>query len=246
MLAGRVAGLSVANPWQQPSEEFDVVYVESDFSRDLLLESRYPAAKIDVAGKPLLDAVVARTRDAAAREAIYASLGLAADTPFALLNVEPTAEHRYSDWDSHWRRLRQLLDGLRSTGVPAVLSLHWLCTPADYAWVTEEYGFAVPTDLKIVDLYPLCGVSVTFPCSTNVLAPLFRKPLVIYDFLGLTREGKPGSTRYRIPGADYVYDYAEIAEAVLRTTPATADTNGVESHACVNIERDVRARLLAG
>lgn len=214
MLAARLTGLLDPNPWQQPSDLYDVCFVESDFSRDMLVGSGYPPEKVVVAGKPLLDEVFAGVGDRGWVERLYRSLRLEPGAPYLLCNVEPGHEHRYVEWDEHWQRFRTVMGALARIGADVVLSLHPLCEPSHYRFVEDEYGFRLCEDYKITELYPFCSVSVSFPCSTNLLAPVFRKPLVVYDFLGETREDSPRAPLYRLPGAWFAYDGEELERAV--------------------------------
>jgi hypothetical protein len=223
MIAARLTGLLDPNPWQQPSDLYDVCFVESDFSRRLLVESGYPDRKIVVAGKPLLDDVIARAHDPGYAAAIHEYLRLPAGSQFVLCNVEPGYEHRYRTWDEHWSTFHTVMRGLARIADDVVLSLHPLCDPANYRFVEEQYGFRLAEDYKIVELYPFCGVSVSFPCSTNLLAQVFNKPLVIYDFLGETRECAPRASQYRLPGSRCAYNEDEITAAV---TEARAEPFG--------------------
>jgi hypothetical protein len=210
LLAARLGGLLDPNPWQQPSELYDLCFVESDFSRDLLVGSGYPQGKVVVSGKPLLDSVFERLGDVEHEERVFRSLGLEAGAPFVLCNVEPGYEHRYRSWDEHWERFHEVARALQRTDEPIVLSLHPLCDPRNYRFVEQEYGFRLCEDYKIAELYPYCALSVSFPCSTNLLAALFDKPLVIFDFLGDTRPDSPRAPEYRLPGARFAYSGDEL------------------------------------
>jgi hypothetical protein len=214
MLAALLTGLMPSNPWQQPSADYDVCFVESDFSKQLLLESEYQEEKIVVSGKPLLDAVLRNLDDRDHVARMYRHLDLPIDSPFILCNVEPTFEHDYSTWEDHWRRFRELMNCLHKTGVNVVLSLHPWCDPRNYRFVREEYGFSLSEDYKIVELFPYCALTVSFPCSTNTTAARLGVPLVIYDWLGATREETAGSERYRLPGAHLAYTFADVTKAV--------------------------------
>jgi hypothetical protein len=225
MVAARLAGSLDRRPWLQPSPSYDVVFVESDFSRDLLLRDGFDPSRVVVSGKLLLDEVFARAGDHDHAARLRDALGLADGQPWALFNVEPAYEHGFLDRAAHTSRFERMLDQVRDSGLAPVLSLHPLCAPGDYAYVREKFGVAIP-DATIFDLYPYCTVSVSFPCSTNTLAPIFGKPLVVYDdLLGATRAETPGSERFRIPGARYVYDVAELGAAVAEAAAASVPPN---------------------
>jgi hypothetical protein len=214
MFAAWLNGLLAKNVWQQPSELYDLCFVESDFSRRMLLDSGYDAAKVVVVGKPVLDRVFAKRNDPDHERSLYADLVVREGSPFVLFNVEPSYEHRYTTWDEHWARFHGWMTALKRTGLDVVLSLHPMCNPRDYRFVQDEYGFVLSERHKIGDLYPYCGVSVSFPCSTNVFAELFRTPLVIYDWVGLTKEDYPRSDLFRLPGATYAYDADELVDRI--------------------------------
>jgi len=214
MLASRLTGLLPRNPWRTPSEHYDVSFVESEFSRQMLLESGVDPAEVVVAGKPLLADVFARLEDPGSLGQIYQDLGLTEGEAFLLCNVEPSFEHRYSSWDDHWRRTRAVFDCLKRTEAPVVLSLHPLCEIDHYRPLAAECGFALSERWSIMDLYPLCAASVSFPCSTNTLAELFGRRLVVYDFFGHAREDAPRADLFRLPGAVYANDVGELSDAL--------------------------------
>jgi len=248
MAASRVTGLLPANPWQKPSEDYDVVFVESEFSRKLLLESKYDCERIIVAGKPLLDKIFDNLKDKTHGAEVRRKLDLDVDEPFILCNVEPSAEHRYSSWEDHWDRFARLMESLKATGWKIVLSLHPLCDPDKYKFVEQKYDFRLALDYKMAELYPHCSVAVSFPCSTNVLASVFNKPLVIYDFFGLTDQAAPQSGLYRLPGALFAYGTQELVdrlrEALCGLQPGRGCTAEREDRsACKSIYWHVQQRF---
>jgi len=214
MLAARLTGLLPANPWCTPSEMFDVVFVESKLSQGMLLESSYPPEKIVLAGKPLLDAVFAHLGDEACRAELYRKLNLPVGEPFVLVNVEPSAEHHYSSWEAHWDRYHQLMDCLHQFDVQFVLSLHPLCNPDNYRPLSEKYGFVIADGIKIAELYPYCAFAVSFPCSTNLLAEVFGKRLIMYDFFFMATPNEHGDNNRYIPGASYAHTADELARLI--------------------------------
>lgn len=249
MVATNMIGLLPQNPWQKPSELYDVVFVDSEFSRDMLVEGRYDPNKVAVVGSPLLDGVFKNLGNDEYAAELYRSLGLRSWTPFVLYNVEPSAEHRYSSWDDHWRRFTDMMNALRSTNVPVVLSLHPLCDPSRYRFVEDSYGFRIAQQYKIAELYPYCAVSVSFPCSTNMLSLVFQKPLVIYDFFGHTRPGGPREKLFRQPGALCAYEAREVAKFVSDVMQGSEDIKHLapavnpRQSACENIRHHVRERF---
>ena len=214
MLAAKLSGLLPRNPWQQPSELFDLCLVESDLARDLLVESGYDPEKVAVTGKPVLDEVLDHASDPQREAETRLELGLAKDEAFVLCNIEPTAEHDYVSWDEHWRRLRLLMEALTETRLPIVLSLHPLCEPHKYEWIEAEFGFRFAGGRSMLELIPYCAVVVSYPSSINPTVVSLGKPLVIYDFLGSTRDGQPGADFYRIPSAMIVYESTGLGPLV--------------------------------
>jgi hypothetical protein len=209
------SGLGVPRDvWQKPDVDFDRVCVFTAFSAGLLRDSAFPMDSVRVVGIPLLDSVAAAAADPEARAALYAELDLPEDAPFLLFNVEPSAEHHYADQDTHWRNFRATLGAASSSGLPVVLSLHPLCAPADYEFAQAEFGARIARRHKIYDLYPHCRVAVSFACSTNVVAELFGKPLVIYDYFDMVGVDSVRAAEFRLPGAHIAHDPAALAAAI--------------------------------
>jgi hypothetical protein len=218
MLAARLAGMLDPNPWQQPSEFYDVCLVESEFSRQMLVASGYEPEKVVPVGRPILDVVYERLGDPEHERRLFADLGLRPGSPFALFNVEPSYEHQYATQAEHWARFHALMQAMRRTGLDVVLSLHPLSDPSNYRFVEDEYGFILSEQYRIGDLHPYCGISVSFPCSTNVMAELFGKPLVVYDWVGMTKEDYHRADLFRLPGATYAYGAEELVARIAEVT----------------------------
>lgn len=220
MLAARLIGLMERDIWQKPSPDFDAVFVFNRFSRNLLESNGFPMDKVVVSGIPLLDASVTRVADPAARRAMLADLDLADGEPFLLFNVEPSAEHHYCDWDRHWKNFRAMMRLVTAQGLPVVLSLHPLCRPEDYLFAESEFGVRIARTWKIHDLYPVCAFVVSFPCSTNLIAEVFDKPLAIYDFFLMAHPDSPRVAEFRLPGALVGHTIDEIAANVAQLAGA--------------------------
>lgn len=231
MLIGRLTGLLDKNPWQQPTDRFDCVFVTSSWSRQLLIDSNYPAEKIVVSGLPLLDPVFAGMLEPANRIRLLQALGQAVDARFVLVNIEPSAEHKYADWDDHWRRLDALMLALASSRYTVVLSLHPLCRIENYCFIEGKYGFMIARGLTIHELYPYSEYVVSFPCSTNWLSQTFNKPLIIYDTFGMSRAGADRSALFRLPWAKIVGDIAEIATEIREIEGKLAGEDNVGAEA---------------
>ncbi|GAB1413118.1 MAG: hypothetical protein AMXMBFR31_01460 [Candidatus Desulfobacillus denitrificans] len=226
MLAATLTGLQMNRLWLKPALDFKRVFVFSDYSRDLLLADGYPAGRIVVSAPPLLDAVRERIGDAAHEEALFSHIRLPAGTPFVLFNVEPSAEHDYCDWDRHWRQFHETLAAVAACGLPVVLSLHPLCRIDNYRFAEAQYGVTISTDFRIHDLYPYCAISVSFPCSTNLLALTFEKPLVIYDHFGILTRDEESRTLNMIPGACVAQSAGEVAECVRTIAAGATERSG--------------------
>lgn len=225
MLAGRLTGLMDDDVWQKPSPSFDAIFVFNRFSRDLLASNDFPMDRVFIVGTPLLDDVAARASDPEACRHLHADLGLGADESFLLFNVEPSAEHHYCDWDKHWQNFRTMMGIVTKQGLPVVLSLHPLCRLEDYAFAEGEFGVRISRRWKIHDLYPHCRLVVSFPCSTNLIAETFGKPLAIYDFFMMAHPDSPRVDEFRLPGALVGHTLTEI-EANIRQLAAAAASSG--------------------
>ncbi len=210
MLSARWLGLMNADVWQKPSPNFDTVFVFNRFSQRLLEQSEFPTDKVCIVGIPLLDAVLARTKVSRASCSLFADLGLQVDEPFLLFNVEPSVEHHYCDYDRHWDNFRAMMEIATKQGLPVVLSLHPLCNIKDYVFAEKEFGVHISRAWKIHDLYPHCKLIVSFPCSTNLIAEAFNKPLVIYDFFMMAHPDSPRVEEFRLPGAKIGHTLAEV------------------------------------
>jgi hypothetical protein len=244
-LAAKLHGLVERNIWQRPSESYDVVFAFSEFARRMLIDAHYDAHKIIVAGMPLLDRIVARLDDARHRAAIFQKLGLTVDEPFILYNIEPGLEHSYVPADIHWRRFNEHMAALSATGMKTILSLHPLCRMEDYRFIEQTPGFKVVGTPSIHEIYPYCRLVVSHPCSTNLLAGEFGKPLVIIDHAQFTREGAPRAALFRMPGAFYAYASEELAERLGEVVgiPIAAPHYDGPRLACVRIHDAVEQRF---
>jgi hypothetical protein len=232
------------NPWQKPSLRYDLVFVESEFSAKMLRDSDYPAHKVAVSGKPLLDAVFQNSQNECYKDELFRACGLRKDETFILFNVEPSAEHHYASWEVHWDRFESLMQCLARTGRKIVLSLHPLCDCKNYAFVEQKYGFNVARDYRIMDLYPHAGLVVSFPCSTNLLSLIFKKPLFVYDFEGLAAEDSPRRDLFKLPGVHYAHD----VDTLLRLIQETDGVSNLEADtslgsACQRIYETVLDRI---
>lgn len=210
MIVAWLNGLMMRRLWLKPSIDFARVFVFSEYSAGLLRADGYPMQKVTVVGQPLLDSVWQRLDDSDHKAELFAYLGLPVDAEFILINVEPAAEHLYCSWESHWQLFNETMGAVSEQGVPVVVSLHPLCEFKNYAFAEHKYGVRICTKYKIHKIYPYCKVSVSFPCSTNLLAVEFNKPLVIFDYFNLTSRDAESAALNNIPGAYVGRGAAEI------------------------------------
>jgi hypothetical protein len=214
MLGVWAAGLLPRRPWSHPSDSFDRVFTESEFSRRLLVDGGFAPERVVVVGTPMLDDVIEHLSQPGWAAGMLAQLGLAPGERFVLVNVEPSREHRYATPRQHWGNFEVLMDALGCLTMKKVLSLHPLCALDDYLFVEKRPGYRVSRDHRIVDIYPHCARVVSFPCSTNQFSLVFRKPLLIYDFFGMTKVREGEENHFRIPGAAYARDRDELRAAL--------------------------------
>jgi hypothetical protein len=221
MLAGHLTVLLEEESRQRPRTEFEAVFVANHFSYDLLAGNGYPMEKVFVVGVPLLESCTACASDLEACRRLHNDLVLGKNEPFLLFNVEPSAEHHYCDWDRHWQNFRNMMGIVAPQGMPVVLSLHLLCQLEDYAFAEGEFSARISRQWKIDDLYPHCKLVVSFPCSTNLIAETFGKPLAIYDFFRIAHTDSPRGEEFRLLGALVGHALPEI-EANIRQLAAAA------------------------
>jgi hypothetical protein len=236
------------NTWQRPSEKYDLVFVFNEASRQMAIDSGYPAAKLVVAGIPRLDATMARLNDGAFRRAIYRALGLDCDEPFIIWNIEPGWEHSYRSRDEHWRNILAQRDALRRVGWRVVVSLHPLCRLENYLFLEDTPGFVIAREYSIHEIYPFCSAVLTHTCSTNMFAETFGKQLVFIDYEGATRPTNPRAGFYRVRGAVYAYSSEELGGALLEATRRVSSapaTTRIPAMACEKILHEVERHFLA-
>jgi hypothetical protein len=210
ILAADLSGLGLERMWLKPPLGFEKVFVFGEFSRDLLAESGYPPERIVVAGQPLLDEIMRRRDDPGRAGEIAAHIGVPPGSPFLLVNVEPAMEHNYASASEHWEHFHAVMRACTGHGMPVVLSLHPLCDVENYRFAEIQHGVRICTEFAIHELYPDCGISVSFPCSTNLLAPKFEKPLVTYDFCGMVGRDADSERLFRLPGMLVARSEAEL------------------------------------
>jgi hypothetical protein len=247
-LLAQVLGLGVANPWQRPPEDYDAFFTELELTRRLLIESGYDASKLAVVGKPLLDDVFAKLDDPAHEQVLLGSLDIEPGTPFLLVNVEPSFEHRYASWDRHWELFRATMDALARAGVPVVLSLHPYCAEDNYRFVEDDYGFRIARDRTIGELYPYAAGVVSYPSSTNALSLVFGTPLVLYDWWDVVDSGNPAISVLQVNAAALARTHAELEDSVIalvgRADFGRRSPRDIERvNACDAIRRETAARF---
>lgn len=219
MVAAWLSGLFMNRPWLKPSLDFDGTFLFSQFTRNLL-KGDYPDARMHVYGQPLLDEFMARIGTPEHATAVSAATGVPVGVPFILFNVEPAAEHLYRSWDQHRQDMRIMMQGLKARGLPIVLSLHPLCHEHEYTFAESEFGARICRDMRIHEIYAYCGISVSFPCSTNLLAEPFGRPLVIYDMDGLISRDEESRTMNWRPNVGVANRPSELQDILQAVTPA--------------------------
>lgn len=171
-----------SNIWQTPHEDFDLLFVESQFAMDQLQESNFDTRQTRIVGKPLLDAVFLNLNNQEHLRSMCAAVGLDPDTPFLLLNMLPVPEHKSVTNARYWEDVANLCTQLGKLPIKFVVSLHPRCRPEDYEDLLLKNGMLLARQHKLHDLYPYCMAVVTHHCSTNPMAYIFNKPLILYDF----------------------------------------------------------------
>lgn len=181
MLAAVLAGIGEDWTWQKPSLHFDAFFVWTPQARDLVLEppSRFPPEKVHVVGAPRLDPLAALLRSGELEKKVRTLLGI--DIPYVLLHISPAFEHRILSREDHFRNVDMLCRVAKSSGRPVAIALHPLAHPPDYLEIFRHHDVAFDRTLDITELFPLAGVVIAHPSSTNYLAGIFSKPLVAYD-----------------------------------------------------------------
>lgn len=212
LLAARLSGYHEADPWQQPSPELDRFYVFTEHARRLAVLGGYPPERVEVAGWPRLDEVIRKLAAPGYRREALAALGFAPDARFIIWNIEPAWEHHYASEEEHWRRVQFLYEQLKRLDRPVAIPLHPLCLPADYAFLEADPRFRISRRHSIHYLYPLSEFVVSHTCSTNTLADIFGKPLVVCDWQGISGRR---DLEFRTPNAIIAQTRPEIAAAIV-------------------------------
>lgn len=245
IVAGKLAQLGMNRMWTKPSLDFDQVFVFSEFSRQLLLDCKYPDHRIQVAGQPLLDQVLRDRSNEVRQDAIAAHIGVSRGEGYILVNIEPSVEHNYASAEAHWCNFDIVVRACSGHGRKVVLSLHPLCNIPEYLWVEAKYGYRISRDYPIHELYPNCLVSVSFPCSTNVLALRFRKPLIIYDLHHNLGRDDLTDKLYRLPGALVAWNEEQLRSHISTALcgPPSSDGDYLPENASAKIVESVSAAV---
>lgn len=181
LLTAYCYGLLPSDIWQTPHEDFDLLFVESQFALDLLQKSNFDTRRTKVVGKPLLDTVFSNMNNPKHLQSMCATIGLSPDTPFLLLNMLPVPEHKWVTDAQYWEDIAHLCTQLGKLPIKFVVSLHPRCRPEDYGDLFSKNGLLLARQHKLHDLYPYCLAVVTHHCATNPMAHIFNKPLILYD-----------------------------------------------------------------
>lgn len=231
MLAARLAGTLESDPWRWPSARLTHYLAFTPRSAEMVLSEGYPAERVTVCGVPRLDDVAAAAADPERRKATLGALGMEGSPPFVLWNMEPSWEHGYCPAEQHWAFVRNMAETLSETGLPVVISLHPLCRLDNYRFLEDRPGFVISRDCSIFALYPLCAFAVSFLCSTDFLADVFHKPLVIVDRFERYHPSIPAGTYYQFEGSVLVETEEETRRAVTRIARAAASPSHLEKTA---------------
>lgn len=209
MLAARFAGLLPKDVWQVPSDEFDVIFAPTERSRGRLLECGHAPARVRCAGMPRMEEAVRLRADQAAIDAMYRQLDLPSGSPFVLWNMEPSWEHEYSTAEVHWERVARIRARLEQLGRPVVISLHPLCKLDDYTFLEATPNIHISRAHGIHLLYPFAAFSVSFGCSTDQFAEAAGKPVLFYDWTGISSH--PGRwAEFQVAGMRVATDFAQL------------------------------------
>ena len=181
MLAAKLAGIGEPWPWQKPSLHFDAFFVWTDLAKRWVIEepSRFPPEKVHVFGAPRLDPVSSVLGNGELEKKVCGKLGIT--PPYVLLHIPPAFEHRVLSREEHFGNVDMLCGIAKSAGLPVAIALHPLANIPDYLDTFRKHGVAYDPSLDITELFPLAGVVMAHPSSTNYLANIFNKPLVVYD-----------------------------------------------------------------
>jgi hypothetical protein len=185
LLGTWLSGILPKDIWQVPLVDFDAVFAPNEFSLGVLERGGFPCGKVFVFGPPRLDDVIAQLQDPKEIRSLYVRLGIPFGTPFLLWNVEPSFEHHYCSKEAHFRNFEGIRNIILDIGVPTMISLHPLCRLEDYLFAEHSGRIVIAHSLGIETLYPYCGFSLSFPCSSNQFAPFFKKKVIMYDWFGV-------------------------------------------------------------
>lgn len=213
MLAAKYFDLLDDDPWQKPSDLFDHILVFNKFAKDMILET-HSKNKVHEIGVPSLDISIENYYNKKRQKEILLSLDLEKKEKFILYNVEPGYEHKYMSKEDHWELFNKNMNIVSKFKCRVFLSLHPLCNKKDYIFVQKKYDVKIVSNYRIHDLYPFAHIIVSFPCSTNIFSNVFKRNLIIYDYLGLTKPESQRREEFRISNSKIVYDSNQLKNQI--------------------------------
>lgn len=223
MLAAWLLGLLYHDPWKKPYDIYDRIYVPYQFSADLLYRNGYPNKRVGMLGKPSIDQVARQCADPGFVSHMQEELGFTFDESFILFNVAPSAEHKNTSQEVHFRQFFAICDVLKATGKKIILSLHPLCDFETYNRHAERYGFTISRNYQIYYLQPFCRFIVSHSCTTNHQGALAGKKVIDIDYLNLRFEDLSMIAPEEIHPNIMLVPPEELADTVGRLLAETAN-----------------------
>jgi len=229
MLAARLLGLLYHDPWKKPYDIYDRIYVPYQFSADLLYRNGYRHESVGMLGKPSIDQVARQCADPGFVSQMQEELGFTLDESFILFNVAPSAEHKNTSEEVHFRQFFAICDVLKATGEKIILSLHPLCNFETYNRYAARYGFTISRNYQIYYLQPFCRFIVSHSCTTNHQGALVGKKVIDIDYLNLRFEDLSMIAPEEIHPNIMLVPPEELAKTVDRLLAETANS-GHDAH----------------
>ncbi|RDV03164.1 hypothetical protein DXH78_00295 [Undibacter mobilis] len=223
MLAAWFQGLLYHDPWKKPYDIYDRIYVPYQFSAELLYRNGYAHNRVGMLGKPSIDQVARQCADPGFVSRMQEELGFTFDESFILFNVAPSAEHKNTSEDVHFRQFFAICDVLKATGQKIILSLHPLCDFDTYNSHAMRYGFTISRNYQIYYLQPFCRFIVSHSCTTNHQGALAGKKVIDIDYLNLRFENLNMIAPEEIHPNIMLVPPEELAQAVDRLLAETAN-----------------------
>ena len=243
MLSSKLVGILQKNVWKVPAGNYRKIYVPIPLTQKMMVESGYAPEEIMVlSGSPRIDEAMVNLKNDDYISRIYAHLGLEKNQKFILWNIEPSAEHSYSEIDLHWDRFNSLVKALKTINHKVILSLHPVCDYQSYTFIEDDDQFTISTNYKINEIYPLSHIVLSYPSSTNYYSEIFKKPTVIYDWFGLTLKNSKSSRWFITENTVAGHTPSEVQRLLRLCVDQYINTNytaSVNDNACHTIYTDI-------